>query len=440
MGGMVAAERLSKLGFEVTVYEQSPSLDEMRYDWHDDVNPRIFRRLGMEMPAGSFKKKSWTFVSPHGVVVREFRQDEDNADYSIERRALNRMLYERACGGAKFVFGAKVEKPIVEKGAVVGVVVNGQEVRADLVVDSLGAMSALKKDLPAEFGITQHREDEVFVAYRAFYEKNPDAPAPKYTNKVYLKHMGEAGISWVIQDNDPNLVNVLVGRIGKLTTYDLDRALEDLRKTNPTIGEKVVRGGQMCVIPVRYPATRMVANGYVAIGDSAYMTIPMLGSGIATGMLAGQLLAETIGENMSKGVKGADLFKTSRLWRYQVKVFREFGAEHCGVDVMKRAVLTYPDATLDWLLGSELLTNEEVGKLASGKMLRIGVKEAFRKLSLTEFNRFNTLLKVNNMLQKSLYAYRLGKNIPRNFDPNICRTWEKHLKYYFRMTRKQRNA
>ena len=439
MGGMVAAERLGKLGFDVTVYEKAPSVDEMRYDWHDDVNPAIFRRLGLEMPIGSFKKKSWTFVSPHGVVVREFRQDENNADYSVERRALNRMLYERASGGAKFVFGATVERAIVEKGAVVGVVVNGQEARADLVIDSMGAMSVLKKDLPVEFGISQHRDDEVFVAYRAFYEKNPKAPAPKYTNKVYLKHMGEAGISWVIQDNDPNLVNVLVGRIGKLATYDLERALEDLRKTNPTIGEKVVRGGQTCIIPVRYPATRMVANGYAAVGDSAYMTIPMLGSGIASGMLAGQLLAETIGENMSKGVKGADLFKTSRLWRYQVKVFREFGAEHCGVDVMKRAVLGYPDATLDWLLGSELLTNEEVGKLAAGKMLRISVKEAFRKLSLTEFNRLNTLIKVNNMLQKSLYAYRLGRNIPRNFDPNICRTWEKNMKYYFRRTRKQRN-
>ena len=73
MGGMIAAERLAKLGFDVTVYEQSPSLDEMRYDWHDDVNPSIFRRLGLEMPAGSFRKKSWTFISPHGAVVSSVR-------------------------------------------------------------------------------------------------------------------------------------------------------------------------------------------------------------------------------------------------------------------------------------------------------------------------------------------------------------------------------
>ena len=76
IGGMIAAERLSKLGFDITVFELAPSVDEMRYDWHDDVNPSVFKRLGLEMPEGSFKKKSWTFVSPHGAVVREFRQDE----------------------------------------------------------------------------------------------------------------------------------------------------------------------------------------------------------------------------------------------------------------------------------------------------------------------------------------------------------------------------
>lgn len=433
MGGMVAAERLAKLGFDVTVYEKAASLDEMRYDWHDDVNPSVFRRLGIEMPQGSFKKKSWTFVSPHGAVVREFRQDENTADWSVERRPLNRILHDRAeAAGVKFVFGAKAERPIVEKGTVVGVVVDGEEKRADLVVDSAGVDSPVRKDLPAEFGVSQHKENEVFVAYRAFYEKNPDAPAPKYTNKVYLKHMGAPGISWVIQDNDPSLVNVLVGRVGSLSSYDLELALEDLRKTNPTIGDKVVRGGEMCVIPVRYPATRMVANGYAAVGDAAFMTIPMLGSGIASGMLAGQLLAETVGENLSRGVKKEDLFKVSRLWRYQVKVFHEFGAVHCAVDVLKRGVLNFPDAMLDWMLGSQVLTNEEIGCLAAGKMLRVGVKEAIRKINVTEYKHFRTLIKVNNLLQKSLMAYRLARNIPRNYDPNITRTWERQMRRYYK--------
>lgn len=183
MGGMIAAERLAKLGFEVTVYEQSPSLDEMRYDWHDDVNPRIFRRLGLEMPAGSFKKKSWTFVSPHGVVVREFRQDENNADFSVERRALNRMLYERASAGAKFVFGAKVERPVVEKGTVVGVVVDGKEARADLVIDSLGVNSALKKTSPSSSASPSTARTKSLWRTARFTRKTPTRPHPNIPTK-----------------------------------------------------------------------------------------------------------------------------------------------------------------------------------------------------------------------------------------------------------------
>lgn len=440
IGGMVAAEKLGKLGFEVTVYEQSPSLDEMRYDWHDDVNPKVFRRLGMEMPAESNKKKSWTFISPFGAVIREFRQDENNADYSVERRPINRMLYNRACDVAKFVFGANVTAPIVRGNRVAGIVVNGEEVEADLVVDSLGVDSVLRKGLPHSMGITQYRPDEVFVAYRAFYEKNPDAPEPKYTNKVYLKHMGAPGISWAIQDHDPTLVNVLVGRIGALDEKTLAEALDDLRKHNPTIGDKVVRGGEICKIPVRYPATRMVANGYAAVGDSAYLTIPMLGSGIATSMLAGAMLAQSIGENMSHGVKGAELFKVGKLWRYQVRIFRDFGAEHCAVDVMKRSVLTMKNEVLDWLLGSDLLTNEEMGKLASGKIIKIGFGEAVRKIKVAGVNKLGRLISINNMLQKSYFAASGAKNIPRNYTDSITKTWEAHMMRFYKLTAKQKKA
>ena len=265
LGGLVAAEKLGRLGLDVTVYEKAASLDEMRYDWHDDVNPRIFRRLSIDMPEERFKKKSWTFVSPFGEVVREFRQDEEHADYSVERRPLNKLLCDRAAEVAKIVFGAKVTAPVVQEGRVAGIIVNGEEVPADLVVDAMGVDSALRKALPRELGITERRDDEVFVAYRAFYEKDTEAPAPRYTNKAYLKHMGEAGISWAIQDNDPGLVNVLVGRLGKMTDKQLADALADLKKNNPTIGNRVMRGGIVCRIPVRYPATRMVADGYAVL-------------------------------------------------------------------------------------------------------------------------------------------------------------------------------
>lgn len=53
IGGLAAAERLGRLGFHVTVYEQAESLDTMRYDWHDDVNPDVFSGARDRDPGGA---------------------------------------------------------------------------------------------------------------------------------------------------------------------------------------------------------------------------------------------------------------------------------------------------------------------------------------------------------------------------------------------------
>lgn len=432
IGGIVAAEKLGKLGFSVTVYEKAASLDDMRYDWHDDVSPKVFRRLGIDIPVEHFKKRSWTFCSPFEHEVREFTQDETDPDLSIERRPLNKLLFERAVQHAEFIFGATVSAPVVEGGRVVGVVVDGKEIECDLVVDSAGVYSPVRRGLPKELNISEIAEDEIFTAYRAFYRRAEGSPDPKYTNKVYMKDRGEAGIAWTILDNDPTQVNVLVGRVGALDPETLKETLSYMREKNPILGDEIVRGGFNCIIPVRYPATRMVASGYVAIGDAAYMTIPLLGSGIASSMLAAEILAETVGANMSNGVKGKNLFDLRRLWKYQVNVFREFGAVHAGVDVMKRWMLTQTDETVDWLFGSKILNNNDLQKVAGGGLVKIGVKDAIEKVNAVGLGKISVLLKMNNMLMRCNKAERIGKNIPRNFNENTVCGWERRLKRVYK--------
>lgn len=431
IGGLSIAERLGKMGFHVTVYERAQSLADMRYDWHDDADPDVFRELGIELPAEHFKKKSWTFVSPFAAVTREFHQDEIHPDFSIERRPLNRVLYERAAKVADIVFDATVSGPLLSPGRVCGMIVNGEPVYADLVIDSMGVDSPLRKKLPAAFGIPNYQPDEVFSVYRAFHRKNKDAPAPKYTNKVYLKHLGAAGISWAIQDHDPALVDVLIGRLGRLEPEALSRALADLKRTDPTIGDEVARGGILCKIPVRYPATRMVANGYTAIGDCAYMTIPMLGSGIASSLRAAQFLAQAVQDSMARGIHGAALFDAANLWPYQVRFFRQIGAEHCGIDVLKRGVLKLDNDLLSWMLGSDLLKNDELGKLAGGGLLTVSPAEALRKVRVAGPSRLMPLLQVNNLLQKSLLAYGCGKCIPAAYNLTTIRRWERTLRAFY---------
>ncbi len=427
IGGIVAAEKLGKLGFDVTVYEKASSLDTMRYDWHDDAKEKMFKRLGIEIPEEHFVKKSWTFCSPFEHEIREFQQDETDHDLSIERRPLNKLLVDRASQYAKFVFGANATAPIVKDNRVVGVIVNGEEIFCDLVVDSAGVYSPIRTNLPETFGISKIEKDEVFEAYRAFYKRKEGSPDPKYTNKVYMKHLGEPGISWTILDNDPNQVNVLVGRIASLDEKTKNEALDYMREKNPILGDEIVRGGYNCIIPVRHPATRMVTNGYLAIGDAAFMTIPMLGSGIASGMLAATILGETIGDIMSKGVTGSKIFDAENLWKYQVRIYQEFGAKHCGVDVMKRWLLNQTDEMVDWMFGSKVLSNTDLQKVASGELVKIGPADAVKKVAGVGISKIGTLLKMNNMLMACNKAERIGKNIPKKYNEFAIKKWERRL-------------
>lgn len=87
---------------------------------------------------------------------------------------------------------------------------------------------------------------------------------------------------------------MLIGRAGELPKETFDRAYKALKASNPIISDEIVRGGRTCIIPIRYPLTHMVADGYAAIGDAAFMTIPMIGSGIENSMKAACILADTI--------------------------------------------------------------------------------------------------------------------------------------------------
>lgn len=429
IGGLVAAAKLKKLGLEVTVLERAKSLEEMRYDWHDDVNPDVFEQLGITMPSESFKKKSWTFIAPVSSKARLFRQDESKADYSVERRPLNKTLFD-LCEGVEFLFDQFVTGGIVEDGYVCGVVANGIEYRADFVVDSLGIDSPLRESLVKKFDLDTYTPDEAFMAYRAFYEKN-DKYNAEYSNKVYLKYLGDKGIAWVIQDHNPKLVNVLIGRLEELKEETLKDYLNRIKKENPTVGEKILRGGIVCKIPVRYPSTMMVANGYAEIGDCAFMTIPMLGSGIASSMRAADLLAKTVENSMANFKETKEIFGKKSLWNYQCAVYEKFGAEHCAVDVLKRGVMKLDNEIVDYILTSELLTNDEVGRLASGKPIKLSVKDMIKKVAIAGAGRIPSLLKVNNMLSKSNAAQKYAKKIPKKYDSKKVEAWRKKLKAFY---------
>ena len=419
---LTLAEFLGKGGLDVCVYEKEKR-ENVSYDWHDDMHPSVFDKVGIPMPDSSiyFPKGDWSFVSPDAGSVTRIYQDKEKVDLSIERRKLNDYLYNRARQYAQFYYETPVSGVITEGDKVTGVKLHdGTKISADLVVDVSGAQSVCRSSLPESLRIQrQTNKGDLFKAYRAFVNRTPGVPAPElHTNKAYLKHLGEAGISWCIWDKPSDTVNVLVGRIDELKKQDLDIAYKALREDNPIIGDDVVRGGIMCTIPVRRPISKMVADGYALLGDSAFMTIPMLGSGMASGIVASKILSEVILQPCGEP------FSVENLYRYQVRFMREMGARFSGVEMLKNWLLSAPSDKVAFLFNAGVMSEEDLKVSCVGELIRLTPVSMIQK-AIKGRKQLPLLIKLSMLLMRIDKQIKIAENIPDKYDEDKFVDWQK---------------
>ena len=178
-----------------------------------------------------------------------------------------------------------------------------------------------------------------------------DSPDDRYT--VHFFHMRKPGISWVISEKDS--FDILIGRFGtQLSSRDIEEAVKDLRKHNPGMGSRILRGGKVTAIPLRRTIPLIVADGYAAIGDCAGMTIPIIGSGIANSIKAGKYLADAI------LLDSRMEFTAETLWQYQYEYFTNVVNQLVAVDKIKSLCTMLDADDVDYLLEKELLSEKEL--------------------------------------------------------------------------------
>jgi len=425
VGGMACAYYLAQNGYDVTVYE-AKTPEDIAYPWHDDIALEAFEAIGLGMPPENvyYPKRNWTFVPPLSSV-HIYADLPKPTDISISRRGFWRWVYDKAVeAGVRFVFAEPVSLWI-EAERVMGLEVNGEKVEYALVVDNCGVDSPLRAALPASCGIQREtRPEDVFAAYRAFFNHTKGVKVEDHeTNRVYLLHEGGKGISWCLAIPGQPQVDVLIGRLGALDRDTLEELLAKLRRDNPAIGDTLREGGKICRIPVRHPLWVMVADGYAALGDSAFMTIPLLGSGLAASMTAGRILAETVAEHQSVSKEA--------LWHYEVRYYQALGAEHCGVDVMKRWLLTADPADVRWLFESGVMTNDNINEGAAGKNIHLSFKELLEKAA-KGYKRLGLLLRLSGLLSDCNRAVKVARSIPKAYNAAAIEAWIAKLDKIFR--------
>ena len=353
-GGIAAAMLLSQKGFDVTVYEKNAK-DKMGYDWTDIFDKKGLLAIGLPIPDKSLYnlKNDVTFYGPSMETALTQNTEDSRKEIQMERSDIYAYLISYAeKAGVKFEYEHNIEKPLLYGNRVVGIKTDKGEFYADLIIDACGMNSPIRRNLPASLGVQNDViEYEQFYIYRAFFNKTAEVSDDEKFKIIMLPN-NELGISWVATEGEHT--DVLIGRFHK---FDLDYAKEQIdlmRPTNPSIGPEIIRAGDFANIPVRQPLGIMVADGYAAIGDSAFMTVPIIGSGIANALKAAKILADAVCADKDMS------FSAESLWKYQRDYYKAIGAAMAPMACVKLLLTRLEGSELDYIFAKGILNAEDM--------------------------------------------------------------------------------
>ncbi|MCD7774275.1 MAG: NAD(P)/FAD-dependent oxidoreductase [Clostridiales bacterium] len=420
-GALAFACFAAEKGFEVSVYEKEQS-QNVGHPWADDMIAATFEEIGLSRPPKVIegKKPPTTLVSPNMKGCITIPDVDRETDIPVDRRQLDQMLAERAVkAGAVIHYGAEAVRAVVSGRRVTGIELeSGEKITADLTVDCGGAESRVRRSLPDALHIPREiSPEDMFFVRRTYFNRVQGSPAPDKLRKIYLKHLNERGLSWCWLSLDGLYADVLIGRVGELTDETYEKALDDLRRHNDIIGDAAAKGGDLLKIPVRHTISRMFAEGYALVGDSAYMTIPMIGSGMANSMKAAKILSDVISAPVSRP------FSTENLYNYQKKYMKDIGLGLAGIELIKNYFLNSEGDEVDFLLSGDVISDSLL-QATSGEMSGIPAKEILHTVGrlLSRPSLTADLVKII----ASIAAISASKMPEKYNEPDLCKWQEKY--------------
>lgn len=422
-GGLVAAAYLAEQGYETSVFEKKKR-EELGYDWHDSIGRDTFDLAGItEYDCDKVTPiRDSTFYAPSLKTPVSYDTNPGRAPLEIERKDLYDYLVANAeSKGVKINYSTQVDGPLLdESGEVCGLIVDGLEVVADLVIDSAGLSSPVMAGLPKKYGMNEtYSENDVFHTYRAYYNLVEGINTPNMERfNIYFKFEGIKGIAWF--KISEGMADFLVGSVKPLDLEKVEIVLKAMRKVQPALGEKLLRGGQIIDIPIRSTHSLLVGNRYAAVGDVVAMPDPMSGSGITNAVKAGAMLAKTVIEADEAGKP----YTVEELWRYQVAYYKSVANGAIATAILKNRMLDYSDGTLNFFFDKKIFTAKELG--GCGQAMKMDKAEMINKLK-RGLRRPISLLKLKEAVDKSKEAHKTATDIPELYNKYMVESWRKKL-------------
>ena len=284
----------------------------------------------------------------------------DGEGYILNRKVLpQKQLNDALNVGIEIKYNLALRNVLIDNGNVIGVEGEDLETKSPfkktskIVVDCTGVTSVLRTNLPINSHIQKKiNRDDLEATGRYIYNFQNEVEDNTFFDPDYcLIHLDQniapGGYAWVFPKGKSK-VNVGLGVQQKAMEEhnrkqgqrkDLKTKIDDYVRLNPVIKNPQIADGESddgnswgtWQVSVRRQNDCLVANGYMLVGDSAWMPKPLDAGGIGPAIIA----ATIAGKDAVQSIQANDYSEES-LWQYNLDFVDAYGYKTAGLEVFRR--------------------------------------------------------------------------------------------------------
>lgn len=262
---------------------------------------------------------------------------------------------------------------------------------AKIVIDCTGVTSLLRVNLPIKSFIQRRIDrDDLEGTGRYIYNFDLAKEDKTYFDPDYCiihldQQLAPGGYAWVFPKGS-NKANIGLGVQQKTLDAlnkqmqvhrDLKTLIDDYVRSNAVIANPRMSDGETdqgnswgtWQVSVRRQNDCMVANGYMLVGDSAWMPKPLDAGGIGPAIIA----ATIAGKIAVEALQANDASETA-LWKYNKEFISEYGYKTAGLEVFRRMLQGLTNEQINYGM-KHFLSKMDVEKISRGEHPEFGTVE-----------------------------------------------------------------
>ena len=314
----------------------------------------------------------------------------DGDGYILNRRLLpQKQLQDARKLGVEMLENIALRSLLKDGNFIIGI--EGEELKtkqvikktAKLTIDCTGVTSVLRTNLPIKSYIQKKIDrDDLESTGRYIYNFKVNGEDKTYFDPDYCiihldQKLAPGGYAWVFPKG-ADKVNIGLG-VQQLafnsynksngTNKNIKNLIDEYVNINPVISEPELPNSEedqnntwgTWQVSVRRQNDCMVGNGYMLVGDSAWMPKPLDAGGIGPAIIA----ATIAGKNAVEAIQAFDLSENG-LWKYNTDYITEYGYKTAGLEIFRRMLQSLSNEEIDYGM-KNFLSKFDIEKISQGE-------------------------------------------------------------------------